>query len=294
VHPTTAWTNESNGTAEEVRFLGQRGRRLFGVTHLPAGEPRGAVVICSPVLLEHMRSYRREVTLARGLAASGIAVQRFHYQGEGHSEGDPRGLTVERMVADARVAAAALLDVVGTMPVSWVGTRLGALPASAAAASWPAEPLVLWDAVLDPRSYLDELLRARVLGTLRRTTEGDPTPPAPQAHGIDDDVEILGFPLHQPLVDSLDTVVLEERIADHPGPVLLVESSPRGAHGRRRGEARARLAARHPHVEVVEVPNDGAGWWFPGVLSEVDAAFDAPVQVTSVWLGKALTSEMVR
>ena len=51
----------------------------------------GGVVACPSIYQDLFAGYRDEVLLARSLAARGIAVQRFHYRGAGHSDGDVAG-----------------------------------------------------------------------------------------------------------------------------------------------------------------------------------------------------------
>lgn len=63
----------------EVGFFGLLRRRMVACTHLPATQPIRGEVICSPLHAEFLHKYRKEVMLAPSLAASGLAVQRFHY-----------------------------------------------------------------------------------------------------------------------------------------------------------------------------------------------------------------------
>src|SRR3989304_5088377 len=96
---------------ETAGFFGLPGERLFGGTHLPAGAIHGGLVISSSIGPEQLTSYRNEVVLARRLAAAGVAVQRFHYRGSGHSDGEDVDLTLGTMVGGAAAAAAPAAEV---------------------------------------------------------------------------------------------------------------------------------------------------------------------------------------
>ena len=130
IDPTT-------GIREEVSLFGSSEPYMFGTMHLPAGEAHAAVVICASVHAELIHVYRKEVLLGRALAAAGIAVQRYHYRGEGNSQGDSDLLNLDAMdesVAEARQHLARHVDV---DRIGYVGTRMGAFAAISAAASTP-------------------------------------------------------------------------------------------------------------------------------------------------------------
>src|SRR5262249_37166411 len=153
----TAWFDGKTGTTEEVAFIPSGTGQLFGVMHLPAGTPAAAVVIASPLHEEMVKNYRPEVLLARALAARGIAAQRFHYRGFGHSDGDPADTTFDSMLDDLAAAASHLSARTGLERVMYVGTRLGGLVASFANTN--RDPIVLWEPVANSERYFRDIGR---------------------------------------------------------------------------------------------------------------------------------------
>lgn len=277
---SSTWTDAGAEVAEHVAFLDLPGGRCFTVAHLPLARARGAVVVCSPILIEQMRNYRREVELARALAARGIATLRFHYRGTGHSDGASEDLTLQTMVEDTRAAASHLAATAGEVPLLAVGTRVGALVAAAAA---PTSPLVLWQPVVRARAYVREIQRARAVGELRHG-EVDGQPDTVETGG-----EVLGFRLTERLVASLGQVDLTDLLRARDAPVLLVDAV------RRREDATiprgmARLAELGSHVTVVGVQEDASAWWFPAALSQARET-DADLLGTTVdWVAATVAA----
>lgn len=268
------WTDAATGVAEHVGFFERRESRCFAVAHLPTGRVHGAAVVCSPILIEQMRNYRREVELGRALAARGVATLRFHYRGTGHSDGASAELTLESMVEDTRAAAAHLLETVGEVPLVAVGTRVGALVAVVAV---PTAPLALWQPVVRARAYVREIQRARAVGELRHAEE-DVHIGVAEADG-----EVLGFRLTEGLVASLGEVDLADLLRSRRAPVLVVEAV------RRRDDAPAprelaRLADLGSHVSVVGVQEDASSWWFPAALSQARATDADLLETTVNWI----------
>src|SRR5207253_10522741 len=118
------------------------------------------VVICSSICNDFLHNYRREVELARELAANGIAVARFHYRGLGNSDGDEAAVTFDSMVDDAREATAHLRALTGVSKVSFLGSRFGAPIAAALASGEVGAPLVLVDPTVEASKFFREAWRA--------------------------------------------------------------------------------------------------------------------------------------
>lgn len=91
-----------SGTSEEALQFFCEGSHLYGVLHLPDGDPRQGVVLIVGGPQYRVGSHRQFVQLARNLAQAGIAVLRFDYRGMGDSEGGFEGFTdIEADVAAA-------------------------------------------------------------------------------------------------------------------------------------------------------------------------------------------------
>ena len=143
-------------------FFLNRGRRLFGVLHEPAGKSRRkGFVFCSAFAEEKLWSHRVMVGFARLLAQRGHPVMRFDYLGSGDSEGDFEDATLETMVSDTHCALATFQERIGNPgPVNLLGLRLGAsIAVFAASGSEAVNALVLWEPVVDGAGYAKSLLR---------------------------------------------------------------------------------------------------------------------------------------
>jgi alpha-beta hydrolase superfamily lysophospholipase len=139
-------------------YFGEDGRTLFGWNHLPQNAATiGAAVVCPPLGHEYMSSHRTLRHLADRLAASGIAVLRFDYEGTGNSggeESDPHQFP--RWIASVRDAAAELRRRSGHV-AALVGLRMGATIAACAAREIDCESLVLWAPCVRGRTFVREL-----------------------------------------------------------------------------------------------------------------------------------------
>ena len=247
--------DQSTLVREEATFFGDRPDRLFGVLSEPATPPLGGVVIASPVYEEMVKNYRREVMLARSLAARGVAVQRFHYRGTGHSDGDGRDLTFASMLEDLEVAAEHLRSRTGTARIVILGTRLGGL--LALGGNVERGPLVLWDPVIEPSAYFRELSRLRgmqsVVGPGRR-------PPA-IADELEEreSVDILGYEVTRRMIASCEGHTAAS--APCPEAVLLVQLRQQSTLG----SDYRRLVHRWHQAEVrteILVEMNPLPWWF--------------------------------
>lgn len=141
---------------EAFRF-GPAERALFGVYH-PAGEaPQAAVLMCPPLLHEHVRSHRFFAGLARMLTTAGVACLRFDYHGTGDADGESAAFRPARVGEDLAHAAGELRTRADGAPLILMGVRASALFARAHAADLYASALWLWQPVFDAAGYLREL-----------------------------------------------------------------------------------------------------------------------------------------
>ncbi len=134
------------------------GRMLFAILDRPEASIRGALLICPPLLHEHVRAYRLFALLAAALAERGVAVLRFDYYGTGDSAGECACFELDGAEADARFMLEHLAaDRLPDLPKAVLGVRAGALIAARIAAE-AGLPLALWQPVLDGAAWLAELL----------------------------------------------------------------------------------------------------------------------------------------
>jgi pimeloyl-ACP methyl ester carboxylesterase len=209
------------GVEQTVRFLNGPAGELFCSVHAPAAGAHASLVMCPPVLADHSFSYRRELLTALELARRGVAVWRFHYSGTGYSDGSPREISFDSILADARLVVHEA-RAASAAPVTVGGTRLGAMVAAAAAED---HPLVLWEPVADGSMYLREGFRARMIADGGQLERKPPT----SAELIDElrrvgRIELLGYSLYEQLHDSIAARRLHDFFRAVDRRVLLIGS----------------------------------------------------------------------
>ncbi len=111
-------------TEHSVSFVAD-GLQLCGVLHLPDHEPLAAVVGCHG-LMAHKHS-PKQIALARGCTAAGMAYFRFDHRGCGDSQGVFEiDTTLENRTSDLMAAVHAVNHKLGkNMPIGLFGSSLG-------------------------------------------------------------------------------------------------------------------------------------------------------------------------
>jgi pimeloyl-ACP methyl ester carboxylesterase len=138
-------------------FFGSSARQLFGVYEAPGQSHRGAVVLCPPLGNEYLYSHPTYRLLSRMLTDAGFHVLRFDYFGTGDSAGEFEDTDQKQWLSDISTAADELKDLSGMERVSLVGLRYGGtLAALTSRARRDIDRLVLWNPVINGRSYLSE------------------------------------------------------------------------------------------------------------------------------------------
>lgn len=121
---------------------------LFASYHAPVGPARDlAWVVCTPIHLDLIQSYRSMRRLAEELAAAGFHVLRIHYEGTGESIGST---DLDPGRVDAwRASVMRAIEVMRAIPnvegVAIAGVRIGAALALDAATKVDIAKLVLWE-----------------------------------------------------------------------------------------------------------------------------------------------------
>lgn len=281
------------GISESAEFFGAEDEMLFGFRHLPELTPTAGVLVCSPLFAEFGKNYRREFELARRLAESGFAVQRFHYRGTGNSDGVAAGVTLDSLCADALAAAARLHEATGVQILAVVGTRLGCLVAAKTARELGTPGVVVWEPTYDPAAFLREALRARLLRDLREgaTTAGSRDALLRQLEE-EGQVDILGYTVHRALHRSL----LEARLdAERPSDRILLLDRKGASSMKRASVLAARWGALGANVQL-GIVDGGQPWWLATRDDEgagEEAGVDEIVTRTCDWIA-ALHGETER
>jgi|SRR5579859_3046323 len=222
--------NQEERSLRERPFFFEFGNdRLFAVLHSPsAGIARHGLVFCHALAEEKLWSHRVFVSLARELAARGMAVLRFDFRGEGDSDLEFEQAGIASRVDDAVRAAEVLIEHQPRLPgVTFLGHRLGGAVAAAAAARLRAraKALVVWDPLPSGRDYVMSLLRnnlatqislegrvTRTRGTLVRSLEAGET------------VLVDGYGIGAPFYGELVALDWPGMLAGLDCPTLVVEA----------------------------------------------------------------------
>lgn len=142
-------------------FFGTSEKPLYGMYHPPKAatvrEP--AVLLCPPMGQDYMLTHRALRLLAIQLSKAGYHVLRFDYSSTGDSWGDTLEVELPQWLSDTAAAVDELKDTSGASKVSYVGLGIGAaLSAMVSARRTDVEDLVLWDPVVDGKTFVAEML----------------------------------------------------------------------------------------------------------------------------------------
>lgn len=285
--PVVTRVDQRNGFWEEASFLQVDGDNLFAVTHAPVAHADTGLVICCSILVEQMTNYRHEVLLARAMAARGVAVQRFHYRGTGHSTGDEEDTSLQTMVDDALLAAERLAARTNPRRLAFFGIRWGGLVAGLAAQRYPGSLLLLWEPVADASRYFREVIRSRLVRELKDDRFGGGSP----ALLMEDfertgQLDILGYTLSRKLYDSAQGTRLDAVLAGRSTPVLLVQFGRGGVL--RPDYDRLRSGLGTPHLFAAQFIDEEPSWFSPGY--RIRAAREL-IAGTTDWITRSINEE---
>jgi uncharacterized protein len=205
-------------------YFGYPEKQLFGCYHRPRLAKKRVIVICQPMGHEYINSHRALRRLAARLCGAGFATLRFDYYGCGDSSGDANEGSIPEWLNNISTAIAEAKRRSGRNEVVVVGLRLGAtLSMMASEHREDIAGLVLWDPVVNGRSYLEELF-ALQKQTLRFR--------AAQSRWAQADGEILGFPLASALYSDLEDIDLTTTPLGPVQKLLLLGTGPANSAAR--------------------------------------------------------------
>src|SRR3954447_19799772 len=140
-------------------YFGASNRPLFGWYHAPETDARSeGVVICQPLGHEYMSAHRTMRHLADRLAAAGLPVLRFDYDGTGDSAGrDEDSDRLDAWIASIGEAVRWLREWSGCEHVSLAGLRMGGTLAALSSRDIDVSRLVLLAPCDRGRTYAREL-----------------------------------------------------------------------------------------------------------------------------------------
>jgi alpha/beta superfamily hydrolase len=224
----SAWATRVDGASTvEVGFFGSSGCQLFGRLHSPSNlAPTAGVIVCSPLHAEFAKNYGNEVILGQRLSHQGVSVLRFDYRGQGHSDGQSSEITLKSMVEDALHALEHMQSRTGVSHVGIVGCRLGGFVAACAASLWERAPLVLWEPILRPDTYVRDAIRSRVISSLSSTAADKLSAEVLRTYLNErGSVDVHGYPIHRNLVRSLQDRSLEDELGSSPRAIHVIQIS---------------------------------------------------------------------
>lgn len=216
---TTGHASVSN---EQPFYFNSGSESLFGVYYQAQAKSdlKRGVVICSPWGQEYIRTHRALHQLALRLSDAGIPVLKFDYFGTGDSSGDDTDFAIERSVDEIKSAMNQLRQLSAVENIVLVGLRLGGTLAALADIKFGRDTrLVLWDPIVNGRSYLDELVEWHKHNLHYYFSDVN-------AVGTSQSHEVLGFAMSDTMRDQLCGVDLLSQGWPLSKKVMLVEREP--------------------------------------------------------------------
>jgi alpha-beta hydrolase superfamily lysophospholipase len=192
-------------------YFGPAERQRFGLYHPAAGNAARAlgVVLCNPVGDDLIRAHRTLRHMAEDLAAVGLPVLRFDFDGTGDSAGDERDPgRVAAWREDVRLAVSEIKQRAGVDRIALVGLKLGGTLAAAAAEAMAQttaaiDALVLWGAQETGSAFVSEMTKAHQMHTRLEPQSFSGGPPSTEGD------EALGFLLTPEVVKDLAALNLQ-------------------------------------------------------------------------------------
>lgn len=208
-------------------MLGDPGVQLLAFRHHAVGACRGVFLLCSSRYDDAMATYRKEVLLARELAANGITVGRLHYRGTGNSDDLPEGLAagLSSMVSDASMVLRWLREAQPSVPLTVGGVRFGALVGAGVVASEPSASLVLWEPAVTGPDYFREMFRAVRVAATRAAPPSTSEAPIPALDVLREQgwVEALCYRVELASYTDVEKCTLVGELGSVPRHLLLVQ-----------------------------------------------------------------------
>jgi pimeloyl-ACP methyl ester carboxylesterase len=228
---------------------------------LGPAHPIGWVIMHS-LGIEQVHLLRLDVLVARGLAAAGFPVLRYHGQGYGDSEGTAANIGLSSHLADATDAVALMREVAGVEQVGAIGARLGGTVAALVAEREKLAAIAMIEPIVSGSAYGRELLRRQAIsGMMRKTDEDSGAHVAELRTELDTQgyVDLNGFRLTKETVDELAGVDLVKDVTRVRGPSLVVAISRTGRPGGRAQALADHLQAISGRSTLTTIQDSHAG-----------------------------------
>ena len=149
--------------------------------------------------------------------------------------------------------------------------------AAQASREFPGSPLLFWAPATDADSYIRELVRSRRVRDLKDARALGNTWKVEMAdRGY---VDILGYALHQALVESSRGTRLDGLVGQHPGPALIIQLGGNTVWPEIAG-LKTSLEERGSSAEV-RLIRDEPAWLFPGYVYK---STETLIALSAAWM----------
>lgn len=207
------------GVEERLEHVATPRGLIYSWTARPP-QAKSCVLVCSSVFGDFIANYHRERLIGRLLASRGHGVVRFHYSGEGNSQGQRRDMTLSTLCDDAG-AVLEHAESLGFSKFAVLGTRVGALVAAETVSALPSSvPLAVWEPVDDPLRFLADAQRANRMSRAAQGgggSAGDWREELAQ-NGV---VHLLGYDVYPAMIESLENVGFLTMLGAQPRDVMV-------------------------------------------------------------------------
>ncbi len=185
---------------------GERGR-IFALHFCPGSSPRAHLVFLPPFCEEMNRCRHLVADQANRFAASGYSCLLLDPFGTGDSEGALADASWEGWRMDALTGVQWCQQRYSIPTILW-GLRLGALLALDLAATYADQftKLLLWQPVTNGKTYLTQILRARIAYLAGNALPPETTEEMRSALRRGENIEVAGYVLGGKLVGEIDNL----------------------------------------------------------------------------------------
>lgn len=185
---------------------GERGR-VFALHFCPIAPPRAHLIFLPPFCEEMNRCRHLVADQARRFASDGYSCLILDPFGTGDSEGELADASWEGWRADA-VTGVSWCQQQNSIPVILWGLRLGALLAVDVAATYSGQftKLLLWQPVINGKTYLTQVLRARIAYLSGNALPPETTEEMRLTLQKGENIEVAGYELGGNLAQEIDNI----------------------------------------------------------------------------------------
>lgn len=151
-------------------YFGTKEKPLLAWLHITNSKQHSStgVVICPPLAVEYMNSYRSLRYTADYFALAGIPALRFDYHGTGDSSGIEEDQDrLDEWLSSIHLAMDKLKELTKCDKVGLFGFRMGATLAALVAEKTPIEFLISWAALNNGKKYIREIKLIQMTGKIQ-------------------------------------------------------------------------------------------------------------------------------